>query len=361
MYYKEDWAEARKRFEAFWQRELIDRCCVAVQAPRSGKTPPPPAIPDDPMELERWWLDPEDNLRRMLAQFERTYYGGEAYPATTLCLGASAMAAFYGSRIEYRPETVWYHPVLKDIAAFPWETDPAAHPLYHALVEATRYYAEQCRGRYLVGLPELGSATDNLSLLRGMQDLAYDMIDEPDTTGRAIDTMATAWNALHRELDGIARPCNDGGCCIPWMQSWAPGPHYQMSADFCSILSPSMFRAFIVPELHRYLESNTWSVYHWDGADALKHADALLEMDEIKAIQWTPGEGSPPTFSPEWLPYYHRIQAAGKCLILPFVRIHEVEPLLAELSSRGLLLVTHADSPGQADALLHRVAQWTRD
>jgi hypothetical protein len=34
MYYKPDWELAKKRIEAFWQNEVIDRCCVAVFAPR---------------------------------------------------------------------------------------------------------------------------------------------------------------------------------------------------------------------------------------------------------------------------------------------------------------------------------------
>lgn len=36
MYFKSDWAESQKRFEALWHQELIDRCCVAVFAPKAG-------------------------------------------------------------------------------------------------------------------------------------------------------------------------------------------------------------------------------------------------------------------------------------------------------------------------------------
>ncbi len=30
MYYKQDWEKAKERLLAFWEGELIDRCCVAV-------------------------------------------------------------------------------------------------------------------------------------------------------------------------------------------------------------------------------------------------------------------------------------------------------------------------------------------
>ena len=242
MYYKIDWAEAKKRFDAFWHREVLDRCCIAVSAPRQGAplTPPEPP-PRTQEELRRNWLDPEINLRRMLASFERTFYGGEAFPATTMCLGASVMAAFYGSPAEFRTDTVWYHPIIKDLPSFTWRFTPEADLLYRATIENTRYFAEHCRGRYLVGLPELGSATDDLSLLRGMEPLFYDMLDCPDAVKRGIS------------------------------------------------------------------------------------------------------------------------QAAGKCLILPFVLFDEVESLLAQLSARGLHLVTSAPNEDAARDLLHHVTRWTRD
>lgn len=360
MYYKDDWDKAKARFLAFWDREIVGRCCLAVAAPRQGARPCPPEDPPrTDVELRRYWLDPPYNLRRMLAHFERTYYGGEAYPATTMCVGASAMAAFYGSRVEYRPETVWFHPAIDDLAAMPWTFDPQTAPLYRATIESTRYYAQECRGRYLVGLPELGSATDDLSLLRGMQPLVYDMIDQPEAVRRGIDALVTTWCRVHQELYEIARPANDGGCPIPWMQTWAPGPHYQMSCDFSAVLSPGMFRRFIVPEIQAYMRVNTYSVYHWDGPDALKHLDALLELEDLKAVQWTAGAGQEPAASPRWIPYYRRIQAAKKCLILPFVLKEEVETLLAALSSRGLFLVTWASSEEEARDLLCRAESWT--
>jgi hypothetical protein len=212
MHYKDDWPQARERFLAFWDGEILDRCCIAVQAPRHGRHYVRPKPPESPEALSRWWLDPEDNLERMLEEFEGTYYGGEAYPATTMCLGASVMAAFFGSRVELRPETVWYHPVIGDWESTRLTFDKAADPLYRATIEATRYYAQESRDRYLVSLPELGSASDDLSLLRGMQPLVMDMIQQPQPVKAALTLLADTWVELHEELYAIAADANDGGC-----------------------------------------------------------------------------------------------------------------------------------------------------
>jgi hypothetical protein len=361
MDYKEDWRKSQERFQAFWQGEILDRCCIAVRAPRGDCRHVQPEPPGNPQELRRWWLDPEDNLKRQIAEFESTFYGGEAYPAAAMCLGASVMAGFYGSPAEYRPETVWYHPVIQDWANFELHFDPDHNELYKITLETARYYARESQGRFLVSLPELGSATDDLSLLRGMQPLLLDMLDCPVPVKSAIARLAETWGSVHNQLYRIAAPANQGGCCIAWMQTWAPGPSYQMSCDFSAVLSPKLFKEFIVPEIRQYLAVNEYSVYHWDGPDALKHLDALLAIPEIDAIQWTQGEGNPPVANSGWIPYYRRIQAAGKRLILPFVEINEVETLLAQLSSRGLLLVTRANSEEEARTLLQKVPGWTRD
>jgi hypothetical protein len=358
--WRDSWDKSRERFEAFWNRELVDRCCIAVKSLRDDA---PPAVEEkSPVtrdELLRYWLDPEDNLRRIRAGVARVFCGGEAFPAATMCLGASAMAAFYGAGVEYRPDTVWYHPVLKDLERADWNIDLERAPLYRETMATARYYAAESHGEFMVSLPELGSATDNLSLLRGIQELVLDMIDCPEFVEQGIGALVETWATVHRQLYEVAQEASRGGCCIQWMGTWAPGPHYQMSCDFSAVLSPDLFRRFIVPEIERYLDVNTYGVYHWDGPDALKHLDALLEIPRLRAIQWTPGEGQPPTSSARWLPYFRRIQDAGKCLVLPIVNAHEVETLLSTLSSRGLFLKVWAPSEQAAKKLVEEVPKWT--
>jgi 5-methyltetrahydrofolate--homocysteine methyltransferase len=194
-----------------------------------------------------------------------------------------------------------------------------------------------------------------------MQPLVLDMMERPEPVKAAVVRLSETWTEVHEELYQMAAPANDDGCCIAWMQSWAPGRHYQMSCDFSAVLSPRLFDEFIVPEIRTYLEVNEYSVYHWDGPDAVKFLDSLLAIEELDAIQWTQGAGSPPASDPRWIPLYRKIQAAGKRLILPFVEVAEVEGLLAQISSRGLLIGTAASSEDEARDLLRKVPGWTRD
>ena len=89
------------------------------------------------------------------------------------------------------------------------------------------------------------------------------------------------------------------------------------------------------------------------------HLPALLALDEIDTLEWTPGIGSPPTFTPAYLPQYQKIQAAGKRLYL-LAQPEEIEPLLNALSARGLFLCTRADSETDAERLLKKITSWSK-
>jgi hypothetical protein len=84
----------------------------------------------------------------------------------------------------------------------------------------------------------------------------------------------------------------------------------------------------------------------------------LLSIDEIDMIEFTPGVGCAPTFSPQYIDQYKKIQQQGKRLYL-LAKPDEIEPLLAELSPKGLFLCTQASSEGEANDLLRCVTRWS--
>lgn len=111
-------------------------------------------------------------------------------------------------------------------------------------------------------------------------------------------------------------------------------------------------REFFRPELEAEAAWTDYAVYHLDGVMCMRnHLDFLLEMDAIKAIEWTPGVGSPPTTTPEYIPVYKRILQKGKRLVL-LAEPEEVEVLLNELPPQGLFIKTWATDEEEARAML---------
>ena len=68
--------------------------------------------------------------------------------------------------------------------------------------------------------------------------------------------------------------------------------------------------------------------------------------------------GHPPATA--FIPELKRIQQAGKCLLIS-VSPAQIEPLMRELSSRGLYLLTSVATEDEARTLMKNVMKWTHE
>ena len=55
MKYKDDWDQAKKRLEAFWNGEITDRCCVAATGLRTGHTYKEFPLPETEEGRKQYW------------------------------------------------------------------------------------------------------------------------------------------------------------------------------------------------------------------------------------------------------------------------------------------------------------------
>jgi hypothetical protein len=373
MYYKSDWDAAKENLKAFWNGEDIGRPCMAVFAPRTKDSVQFPELQHGPWTgsmkdlsdsdedaLRKWWVDPEENLKRMKFWFENTYFGGEAIPATYVNWGASAAAAFFGSEPGFHKTSVWYSAVIKDWDNWKWAFDEKSNRWWKAIWDIVACLTENAGGSYMVGMPEFGNAADNLSLMRGMDNLAMDCYDCPDKITEAIDYMDAHWISLHEKLYQHTLPVNSGGGILPWMSLWAPGRIDQLACDFSTILSPDTFEDIFVHDIKTMGGWMDYGMYHLDGPSCMRNMlDSLLKIDCVKAIEWTPGAGSPPTLTADYIPRYKKILGTGRKLYL-LAEPSEVQPLCEALPSKGLYLCTWADSREDANAMIANVYRWSK-
>jgi hypothetical protein len=96
-------------------------------------------------------------------------------------------------------------------------------------------------------------------------------------------------------------------------------------------------------------------MYHLDGTQAICHVDALLEIEALDAIEWTPQVSVPQGGDPQWFDLCRRILAAGKSLQLVEIRPTEVIPILDAVGPHGVFVMVNADSAMEADALTKAV------
>jgi hypothetical protein len=220
-------------------------------------------------------------------------------------------------------------------------------------------FIQEAPGKFFVGKPELGNGADVLSLIRGMDDLAMDLINNPEDVKIGVEIISNVWVTLMEQAYQMTSAVNENGDVLAWMGLWAPGRIDQIACDFSSIISPAMFHKFFVPEVEKMGNWCEYGVYHLDGPACMKNMlDVLLSLPQIKTIQFTPGAGSKPTYTPEYIPRYRKILESGRNLYL-LCQPAEVEKILAELPPEGLFMRTYVSSQAEAEEMLKKVSQWS--
>lgn len=304
-----------------------------------------------------------DALRR--ARYNHWSLSVQAFPADVLPvseteIGPGSMALLLGSEPGFSETTVWYHPCMKD------EPEPERLPplrfdpgnKWWKVHEATlRACAELAGGRYAVGCPDLIENVDTLASLRDAQTLLVDMIERPDWVGRKLAEINRAWFEVYDRIYEIIR-LEDGSAVFGAFRLWAPGKVAKVQCDAAAMFSPDMFRRFVVPALAEQCEWLDYSMFHLDGHECMCHLDALLAIEALDAIEWTPDPNVPPGGDPEWYCMYRRILQAGKSVQAVGVRHDEVVPLLDAVGGAGMYVLTRFDDEAAAEKLAKEVEQY---
>mgnify|MGYP000896408048 CR=1 FL=1 len=356
--FKDDWEAACRRMDAWWAGEIVDRCVVMVTAPRDH---PVGNIrePKPPLNVEQLWLDAEYRVAAAEARFATTFYGGEAIPTFFPNLGPGIAATYIGVEPVFAEETVWFDqdPVVKSYGGRqPIRLEENNH-WWQVTQELTRASLAKSENRWVTAMTDLGGSLDLVASLRGTKTLLMDLIDYPSEVKRLTAEVDQVWLHCFQELDHMIRQQMEG--TSSWMHIWCRDTWYPFQCDCSAMFSPQMFEEFVLPSLQEQCRQLDYSIYHWDGPGQIPHLDLLLSMPELTGIQWVPGDGNPGVESPKWFPLYKRIQAAGKNLVLLGAPLHSVESIVKELSPKGLLISTHADTEDEARSLLNDVAKWS--
>ena len=102
--------------------------------------------------------------------------------------------------------------------------------------------------------------------------------------------------------------------CGGWL-SW--DRKASMAATFWSmnlLMSPKQFEDLVYPSLKRQVSHLDCSLYHLDGKDAIKHLDAVLDLEDLDALQWTAGGCEPDGSNVKWYSIYDQARKAGQAL-----------------------------------------------
>ena len=340
---KPDIADVARRFDAYYAGEIIDRPIVLVTAPIAGR---PHARGTDYREAVHGDMD--DIVARALTNAEATYWGGEAVPAFPVSFGPDEIAVFCGAGLGWHDDygdTNWSIPCVED-----WMTSPPIalnerHPLWRRLLAFFRRASELLDGKMLVTGPDLHSNMDLLAGLRGPQRLCMDLVEQPEAIDRAMRGARAVFPRLWNAVRDAGRMDERGYCAQLYSMVGAA----ILQCDFCCMISPAMFRRWVLPALEEEAEVVGHAYYHWDGPGALVHTEDLCASRGLHTLGYVPGDGRGRHI--EYLDLFKRVQELGKAVHVCGSQ-DDVKAAHRELRPDRVMYTTWADSPGDAEALL---------
>jgi hypothetical protein len=345
--YRPDWIEARERLTYWWNGGDIGRPAVMITAPRPEPIEHIPTMPEPDGWVTHYStksLPYRVNLA--LRACVGTYYLGEAVPSVSSAdLAPNCLALFLGCKGVEMPGTVWCQPCIESPESARFEYDPNNF-YWQFCLSVLKEVKPLAEGKFLQAFPDLIEGLDTLAAMRGTELLLQDLIDRPEWVQTSLRRITDLYFRYYDVLYDLIR--DDVGGSVFW--AWAPGRIAKFQCDFSAMISPAMFRDFMVPILTEMTERVSYSIYHWDGPGALCHLDALLSIPRLNVIQWTPGAGVEPPADPRWWPYYHKILDSGKKLFIWVDNADELAALKREFKAKTkqMLLSMHVSSPNEA-------------
>ena len=375
--YKVNMEAAKEKFRNYWAHKNTGRplMCVIARRPEveqySDGTPVEGGYLDQicqgkyynmPEELK--WKDMEDKYQNPQRIVDRYRYFcqthaflGESFPNLNIDFGPGSLASYLGSEIGFKEDTVWFNKCLDGWDGVPKLTFDPENKWFKKHLQLAKDCQALAGDDFYVDMPDLMENIDVLASLRGAQDILFDLLDEPEMIGERIQEVTDIYYEYYDRFYDVIKD-EEGGNAYTVFQIWGPGRTVKLQCDFSAMMSPEDFRKYIQPSLRSQSENVDHVLYHLDGPAAIKHMDALMEIDGIDALQWTSGDAGPDGTLPDWDVIYDKAIAAGKSIWVKVYSgefedwIRNVDRIVNKYGSHSLFLLFPKMSMEQAAYLL---------
>lgn len=342
LQFKPDLTQALSFWDAFWAGSNR-RPAMLAELPRPSCRPV-----EQPPYLAPFDGDLHQLAHRLIAWGETHQFLGDKIPIYYLEFGPDTFAAYLGCRLILAEDraTSWSVPFVEDWDRVEIHLQRESY-WWQRTLEAIHILRSHLDGLMLVTPPTLVANLDSLAAMRGPQALLFDLIERPEQVQRALAQVCQAHREILSLLAAELDMDRDGSVNLEGVYS--RGRQSRPQCDFSAMISPAMFRRFVVPCLESEGRDASTMTYHLDGPGAIGHLPALCEIPSLDIISWVWGTGNE---AKDWDFLYDRIDRLGKGQMHTQVSPARTRQLWAKYRSRKLVCHTEVSSPGEFADLL---------
>ena len=317
-----------------------------------AEVPMPPA----PKSLDQKWFDPEWRAEYLDWYVAHSSMKADMLPVANTQLGPGSLAAILGGVFEGGEDTIWIHPDPNYTDDIKFDINDPANKNWQLHKDLLRACKKKAKGNYYVGMPDLMEGMDVLAAMKGTDKVLLDTVTQPEVLERQMQQINDIYFQVFDELYDIIREGDEMAFC--YFSSWAPGKMTKLQSDISTMISVEDYRRFVQPFIRQQCQKIDYTLYHLDGVGAMHHLPALLEIEELNAIQWTPGVGEPQGGSPKWYDLYKKILAAGKSIMACWVTLDELRPLLDNIGGNGVHIEMDFHNEDEVEKALRIVEEY---
>lgn len=356
MEYKKDWEATKQRFEDYWKGENTGRPIMRVTGVKPGHYPF--KVPDEirSKNMEEKYMNAESIVKRFRYYCETHEFLGESFPNLNADFGPGSVAGYLGSEIKFKDNTVWFESCVDDWADYPELKFDPENKWFKKHIQLFDDCKKLIGDDFPIAIPDLMENVDVLASLRGAQDLLYDMIDDEEEVIKRVQQVTDCYQQYYDAFYKYAQ--YEGGSAYTVFQIFGSGKTQKLQCDYSALLSPDYFRTFVLDSLKQATEKLDHVLYHLDGPEAIKHMDALMEVEGIDSLQWTSGDHGPDGTLEQWDEIYDKARAAGKQLWVKVYSgefkdwLRNTDRIVKKYGSKGLYLFFNDMPLEQAEELM---------
>ena len=313
-------------------------------------------MPPAPKSLDQKWFDPEWRAEYLDWYVAHSSMKADMLPVANTQLGPGSLAAILGGVFEGGEDTIWIHPDPNYTDDIKFDINDPVNKNWQLHKDLLRACKKKAKGNYYVGMPDLMEGMDVLAAMKGTDKVLLDTVMQPEVLERQMQQINDIYFQVFDELYDIIREGDEMAFC--YFSSWAPGKMTKLQSDISTMISVEDYRRFVQPFIRQQCQKIDYTLYHLDGVGAMHHLPALLEIEELNAIQWTPGVGEPQGGSPKWYDLYKKILAGGKSIMACWVTLDELRPLLDNIGGDGVHIEMDFHNEDEVEKALRIVEEY---
>ena len=154
---------------------------------------------------------------------------------------------------------------------------------YMKYIEFVTKLVKLSDGRFPVGQPIMRGISDVLGAIVGQTEMIYNMSDEPDLITKLASLITDVFLKVVKEQHKLT-PAFYGGSAMGFYHIWAPGQVIWFQEDLTALLSPDLYRTFILEQNIRICNQYEYSAVHLHSS-SFHMIDDILRIKNLKAVE----------------------------------------------------------------------------